>query len=168
MKIIKIAIITIITILLTSCQNFKGPSINILEYNTSLNTIDYVSFETKYYKMLIPKNWEKNKLEGIDSFVIELLTSDKDTVYSDFGWYSNNLTEFESPATKAEFFLIDNYKAKIIRTNQNENNIVGVYIANLWKEGSQMNHFNLYGAKLSQQSANELMNVVGSIKFKKP
>jgi len=151
----------------TSCQNDKPLKNHLEEFKREFDSASYVGFETKFYKMLIPKDWKTSQPQGIDSFVIRYVTSDSDTIYSDFGWYSNNLIEYENENVQIDYFLIDNYKSKIIQTKNGKNKIVGVYIENLWKEGKQKVHFNFYGTNLSEKSTEVVLNAISNLKFKR-
>ena len=41
----------------------------------------------------LPVDWKVNKIKGIDSYVKQIVTSDGDTIYFDYGYYSNSLEE---------------------------------------------------------------------------
>lgn len=41
----------------------------------------------------LPTNWQVVEVQGIDSYVREIVTGDGDTIYFDYGYYSNSLEE---------------------------------------------------------------------------
>ena len=56
--------------------------------NKTTKTIDFSVFEIQ-----VPNSWEKIKLKGIDSNVGAIITSENDTIFYDYGYYSNDLSE---------------------------------------------------------------------------
>lgn len=62
--------------------------------------------ETNTYSITVPSDWKLGKIQGIDSSIDLIITDKQDSIFSDFGWYSNNFSEY---------ILIDNInqKAKI-------------------------------------------------------
>ncbi len=60
------------------------------------------------YSMVIPSNWEKIKLKGIDSNIYLILTDRGDSIFSDFGRYSQKFEETVKVFSKAQ---IVKYKA---------------------------------------------------------
>ncbi|WP_162051434.1 hypothetical protein [Pontibacter pamirensis] len=41
----------------------------------------------------LPTEWKVNEVQGIDSYIWEIVTGNGDTIYFDYGYYSNSLEE---------------------------------------------------------------------------
>jgi len=72
----KRSILTLTLLLIFSCEK------------SDYKTIDFGSFE-----ITVPQNWKEYEVKGIDSYVGGLITSEKDTLIFDLGWYSGDLTK---------------------------------------------------------------------------
>lgn len=53
-----------------------------------METTDFGSFSID-----LPAEWKVNEVQGIDSYVREIVTGDGDTIYFDYGYYSSSLEE---------------------------------------------------------------------------
>lgn len=58
--------------------------------NPGYRTLDFGLFT-----LLAPNSWTKLDSHGIDSYAGAIAIGNKDTIYYDLGWYSNDLTEPE-------------------------------------------------------------------------
>ncbi|MBW3518909.1 hypothetical protein [Flavobacterium sp. NKUCC04_CG] len=76
-KINKVLFCISVLLLVTSCELKK----------------DFMNIDFQYYTACVPKSWNEIYIEGIDSQVNALLTKNGDTVYFDFGKYSQNFDE---------------------------------------------------------------------------
>ena len=63
------------------------------DYATSTSDKKILDFE--YFTITVPKNWNKIKAKGQDSYVGRILIDGLDTLEFDLGWYSNDLSEFK-------------------------------------------------------------------------
>lgn len=72
---------------LSKLEKFKPSELDISKFKT----IDF-----RLFKIKVPQDWDTIKVRGIDSYVIELVTADLDTISSDFGLYSNKLDPHET------------------------------------------------------------------------
>ncbi len=53
-----------------------------------MDTVNFGSFSID-----LPVDWKVNEIKGVDSYVKEIVTSDSDTIYFDYGYYSDSLEE---------------------------------------------------------------------------
>ena len=97
------------------------------------------------FEIEIPKTWIKIKLKGIDSNVGAIITDENDTIFYDYGLYSNDLTEnpiiidkkmlsFIKESNKnfneSEFIVVNNLDSVNIE-NYKLNNETSAIISNL-------------------------------------
>ncbi|HTA84053.1 MAG TPA: hypothetical protein VK783_14010 [Bacteroidia bacterium] len=127
----KILIAVLIIILPTCCKTVKKTDNGTeKEVNQFPKTLNYGSFKIK-----TPSNWNKIKLEGIDSFVGGL-TNGIDTLVFDFGLYSNSLTDdFEK-----QLYADDTINGKvgyITKPKIKGEGFLGVYFENI--DGDKFN-----------------------------
>lgn len=71
----------LLSIIIVSCQS-----------NSEFKTIDFGDFE-----ITVPKQWEKLKFKGIDSYVGGIITPEKDSLIFDIGRYSSDITKNDFP-----------------------------------------------------------------------
>jgi hypothetical protein len=71
----------------------KTVSILILLLILSCKKSDYKTINFGSFGITVPQNWKEYELKGIDSYVGGLITSEKDTLIFDLGWYSGDLTK---------------------------------------------------------------------------
>lgn len=97
------------------------------------------------FEIEIPKTWKKIKLKGIDSNVGAIITDKNDTIFYDYGLYSNDLTEnpiiidkkmlsfikeSNKNFDKSEFIVVSNLDSVNIE-NYKLNNETNAIISNL-------------------------------------
>lgn len=158
----------IIFLIVIGCKNKTETSSYFPIYNPTGNElINYKEIDFNLYKIKVPKEWNKNDVEGIDSYVTQLITTDLDIISSDLGWYSYSLdTDSKVSETTSEYYRLNNKVIKIVKPIKSGTGITGVYIKNLWKTDGEMEHFNLYGIDLSEKSEKELLLAISTIEFK--
>ncbi|MBF9254390.1 hypothetical protein I2I11_13880 [Pontibacter sp. 172403-2] len=69
----------ILLIILSSCM---------AKESIRMETMDFGPFSID-----LPAEWRVHEVQGIDSYVREIITGDGDTIYFDYGYYSNSLEE---------------------------------------------------------------------------
>jgi len=74
-------ILIIIAIFCFSCQS-----------KSELKKIDFDIFE-----ITVPENWNKIELNGTDSYIGGIITTEKDTLIFDFGAYSSDASKYDFP-----------------------------------------------------------------------
>ncbi len=158
----------IIFLIVIGCKNKAETSSQFPIYNpTRIDLTNYKKIDFNLYKLMVPTEWNENDVEGIDSYVTQLITTDLDLISSDLGWHSNSLdTDSKVSETTSEYYRLNNKVIKIVKPIKSGTGITGVYIKNLWKKNGEMEHFNLYGIDLSEKSEKELLLVISTIEFK--
>ena len=63
---------------------------------TELDISSFKSIGFGQFELKVPKDWKKIEAQGIDSYVIQLVSSDLDTISSDLGFYSNDLSPYDT------------------------------------------------------------------------
>lgn len=106
--------------------------------------------------MYIPNSWKKNLVFGYDSQVNEY-TASGDTIHMEFGYYTN-------PLSNGDWHKIGNNYAKIITPNH-DNKLTGAYIPRILKINGRYCSFNIYGNNLTEQTHNETLNAISTVKF---
>jgi hypothetical protein len=88
-----------------------------------------VSHETYDFSIGLPEGWIHEKLQGIDSR-IGIFTNKKDTLYYDFGWYTNGF-DFEfgkDPEYTIQKIRIDKRQGQFLYPKNNQKGAVGVFL----------------------------------------
>jgi len=115
--------------------------------------------------------WYSNKLTEEDPVMIDRSTLlnmknpdtagyiivDKDT-HVDMDKYRKNNVHWDT---------IDNYLAKIVYPRKTGTGTTGVYIDSLWRAGSDVDRFNLYGTNLQPANEKLVLEALKTIKFHK-
>ena len=76
---------------------------------TQCTTTD-LEFNNSKFKILLPNNWEKIELAGVDSEIYGVLTHTKDTVIFDYGLYSASFEETIKVFSKEQIKKYDSLK----------------------------------------------------------
>jgi len=59
----------------------------------SCNQSDYKTIDFGSFEITVPRNWKEYEMKGMDSYVGGLITSERDTLIFDLGWYSGDITK---------------------------------------------------------------------------
>ena len=79
------------------------------------------------FSLLLREGWQLNELQGIDSYVGEIIWSGGRMTF-DFGWYSNSLADDEDPQYIVTYEEIGGRRAKLVRPRvEGDGLITGVY-----------------------------------------
>ena len=54
---------------------------------------EYKMVDFKAFEMIVPSDWSKHTIKGIDSYVRGLITDKNDTLIFDLGWYAGDLSK---------------------------------------------------------------------------
>jgi hypothetical protein len=130
-----------------------------------------------------------------DSYVGRIAVDSVDTIYFDLGLHSNSLTEYVKindgnstlfyskenlnnhivkgdsleidSLVKSKFFwdIFDRRKTKIVTPKISGIGTTGIYIDSLWKEGGNIEKFNLYGTNLNPVTEKLLLESIKTLKF---
>ena len=148
------------------------------ESKTHLLDFERFSLET-------PKGWEKFIDRGLDSYVGGIKLDSTDTLFFDFGLYSNDLEEYLKVPTdtsawtiypplsmlgknrnsKAIFEIIDGKPAKIILPINYGKGVIGIYFDSLKLSGNQKIKFEISGNNLKPENEKIVLNVLRTLKF---
>jgi hypothetical protein len=108
------------------------------------------------FKMNVPDGWTSFKLQGIDSQVGGV-TDGKDSLFYDYGWYSNDLQQLPAADYHKSTKKINGLDAYIVRPKKSGEGIIGVYI-----KVDQQNKFNLLGVSKNEDT---VLGIFDSVKF---
>jgi hypothetical protein len=166
-------LIPIILVLFVSCATSKSKE----EYKT----MEFISGYGKF-QLLAPSNWTYQRVQGIDSYVGNIITKEKDTLCFDMGRYSNSLSHYiyrdgnedddeESYKSKVTRTKINGYNAKFASHWKKSKSDYGVYFDSLWTDENSHDSrdiikLTIYGFNLSKRTKKQLKTAVQSIKFK--
>ena len=79
------------------------------------------------FSLRLPQGWQLNELQGIDSYVGEIIWGGGRLTY-DFGWYSNSLVDEDDPQYIVTYEEIGGRRAKLVRPRaEGDGLITGVY-----------------------------------------
>lgn len=145
---------------------------------SEFKTIDFKTFTIE-----TPSKWKKLEFKGIDSYVGGLITSKRDTLLFDYGFYSNELDihssyfnhqdvkigeEYQIDTSqlihKEEFKTIDGRKAKIIYPKEGKDGFTGVYFDSV---NQAVEKFNFYGSLKNKEESLIFREAIKTIKFNK-
>lgn len=138
--------LTISAVILFSCQD----------------EVDHLEFSTESFTMELPSNWTFNEVQGYDSHVRQIKSSDNQIIDMDLGWYSSDLP-VDDQTHDITFKLIDNKEAKIVQPRDFRNGTTGVYFGNLDDQGTKLQ---MSGIDLSESNQLLFLNAIETIKFK--
>lgn len=126
------------------------------------NDYDYNKIDLDKFSISIPEEWTAEKLQGLDSYVGQIVINDDETLCFDYGWYSNKL---EADSATHDFYLLtsDNKRAKIVKPKDFGFGLTGVYFDSL--EVSKSNKFQLSGNGLSPENQKLFLKAIESIIF---
>ena len=83
------------------------------------------------FSLRLPPGWQLNELQGIDSYVGEIVGGGARLTF-DFGWYSSSLVDDDDPPYIVTYEVIGGRRAKLVRPRiQGEELITGVYFENI-------------------------------------
>ncbi|HEX4372588.1 MAG TPA: hypothetical protein VHZ50_04695 [Puia sp.] len=167
--------ILLVTLALTSCVATKSKDIS--------KTMELKS-EQGGFQFQTPINWSYYKLQGVDSYVGEIVTGEKDTLYFDMGRYSAPLDhplyrnrsdedDEENYKSKVAWRNLNGYTAKFASHWTKTKSDYGVYFDSLWIVDNSTDwrdkiKLTIYGFNLSKKTKNQLEISLQSIKFNKP
>ena len=110
-------------------------------------------------------------------------------MHFDLGWYSNKLTyelryDETLPGIEArrlnkdtliyteegtEYYVyydtVGGYRAKVVTPKQPGVGITGIYIDSLWRSGSDIDKFNLYGRDFGEKTTKDFFTAIKTLKF---
>ena len=121
------------------------------ETETSGETINFNSFTLK-----APPSWYGFKLQGIDSQVGGV-TNTIDTLYYDFGWYSDDFSNLPTTLYTKTSVKINGRTALIVKPKQAGQGVIGMYIK---LDGDDK--FNLYGITKNEE---DVLHIFKSVNF---
>ena len=82
------------------------------------------------FSLLLPPSWELKEVQGIDSYVGEIVGDDV-LLHFDFGWYSSPLADDDDPLHIVVYEDIGGRRAKLVRPKAEMEGYVGVYFENI-------------------------------------
>ena len=126
----------IITLYIYKIRNYKETPYDVViidpKFYSELQDTTWHRINLGPFSIDTPKSYKYVKRQGIDSYVGELC-SKTDTLWFDYGWYSNNFSKYYgNPDYKIEYFLIDNRKSVLVLP-KTQNGIIGIYVQNVTK-----------------------------------
>jgi len=128
----------------------------------SCNKDEVEQLELESFTIELPSNWTFNEVQGYDSYVRQIKTSDNQIINMDLGWYSSDLP-VDDQTHNITFKLIDNKEAKIVHPRNFRNGTTGVYFDNLDNQGTKLQ---ISGIDLSESNQLLFLNAIETIKFK--
>lgn len=161
----------------------------VLDACSDSQIIDYGEFEIE-----VPLDWKTLSIQGIDSDVGGLITSQGDTLIYDLGWYTfdpeeedvefqYNLVYLEGLKANEEVDIdslyerridikhsyetaeIDCFKAKLVMPLDSLGLFTGVFIDSLSVSDNNVTKFGFYGKGLDKGTQQEFITAVKSISF---
>ena len=88
------------------------------------------------FSLLLPQGWQLNELQGIDSYVGEIIGGGGRLNF-DFGWYSSSLVDGDDPKYVVSYEEIGGRRAKLVRPRvEGDGLITGVYFEDI--DGSNL------------------------------
>ena len=152
--------------------------------------MDYGEFQIN-----VPSDWKALSMQGIDSDVGGLITSEGDTLVYDLGWYTfdpeeedvefqYNLVYMEGLKADQEADIdslferrinikhtyetvdIDCFKAKLVTPIDSLGLFTGVYIDSINVSDNGVTKFGFYGTELSKRTKEEFITAIRSISFR--
>lgn len=117
---------------------------------------DYKLLDFDFFLIEVPSNWDKFPLQGYDSKVGGMTNSTDSLIY-DFGWYSDDLSNYTTDTQHRSVTTINGYNALIVQPLIKGEGLIGVTI-----QVDSLNRFTMTG-----YSANEptILRIFRSIKF---
>lgn len=129
------------------------------------------------FQFQAPIDWTYRQVQGVDSYVGEIISGQKDTLHFDMGRYSPPL-DHPLYRNKSDEDDEENYKSKVTWKNINGHSAkfsyhwtktksdYGVYFDSLWTgDDSDKIKLTIYGFNLSKKTKTQLITAVQSIKF---
>ncbi len=116
----------------------------LMLYAGKQKEMDFGSFSMK-----MPDNWNYIEARGIDSFVGKISLDAKDTIYFDYGMYSNSLKE------ELGFIITKDSVFEEIR-NENINDTLNRYVLKFYAKRDTLNFEKLYKTEESFEMINNL------------
>ena len=102
---------------------------------------DWHTINMRAFKIETPTSYRFFKERGIDSYVGGI-TNQQDTLFFDYGWYSNPLSEYDTmPGFEVSFESVNGRQFKMIKELK-ERGIVGIYTNDLDDDYSLMIYCN--------------------------
>lgn len=108
------------------------------------------------FTLKAPANWYGFKLQGIDSQVGGV-TNVVDTLYFDFGWYSDDFSTLPATLYTKTNVKINGKSALIVKPKQPGQGVIGMYI-----KLDGYDKFNLYGVTKNEE---EVLHIFKSVNF---
>jgi hypothetical protein len=82
------------------------------------------------FSLRLPPGWELHELQGIDSYVGEIVGDDVRLIF-DYGSYSDTLAPEDDPGHEVIFEDVGGLEAKLVRPSAGSDGITGVYFADI-------------------------------------
>jgi hypothetical protein len=113
----------------------------------------------KVFDLALPNNWEKFDLDGIDSYVGGI-TNETDTLYFDYGWYSDSFEDQNRETQLFETITINGKIALITKPKIAGNGTIGVHIKKAFKK----DRFSMFGENIKNEE--QVIDIFKSLKFR--
>lgn len=146
--------------------------------------LDFESFTIE-----TPKAWQKFIHRGTDSYVGGIKLDSIDSLFFDYGFYSNDLEEYLKEPTdtsiswtiypplselgknrnsKAKFEIIDGKSAKLISPIVSGTGMTGIYFDSLRMADGQKVKFQISGNNLSPENEKLVLQALRTLRFNSP
>lgn len=116
----------------------------------------YKLLDFDFFLIEAPSNWDKFPLQGYDSKVGGM-TNSMDTLIYDFGWYSDDLSNYTTDTHLRTVTTIDGYDALIVQPLIKGEGLIGVTI-----QVDSLNRFTMTGYSDDEPT---ILRIFRSIKF---
>ncbi|KZE83747.1 hypothetical protein HX017_04380 [Myroides marinus] len=149
--------------------------------------------ETNTYSITVPSDWKLGKIQAIDSSIDVIITDKQDSIFSDFGWYSNSFSEYilidninqkakihepflptllltslsdlSSSIDIEHFYYYDTIDNRLAKIIVPHNKYNGV-TSIYFKEIDSLNRFSMYSSTLTSEDRLKLLDSFKTLKFK--
>ncbi|MEQ8336079.1 MAG: hypothetical protein RIA62_01955 [Cyclobacteriaceae bacterium] len=134
----------------------------VILFSCDNNEIGPTEFAFKNFTIELPSNWSINEVQGYDSYVSQIKTSNNQIINIDLGPYSSDLP-VDTQTHDITHQIIDNKEAKVVSPKNFQSGITGVYFNNLDNQGTKLQ---LSGSDLSKSNQRLFLTAIETIKFR--